>query len=182
MASISLEALSILVVDDNKHMHSVVKAILNSMRVKNVRFSDNAADAFMEMRQWHPDIIITDWAMQPLDGLDFVRLVRKGADSPNPYSPIILLTGHTEMSRVIEARDAGVNEILAKPISIKALYTRILSIVQNPRPFVKSKSYFGPCRRRGVSVTYKGPERRQDDLAKVLGNSGSGQSGQRAIH
>jgi len=181
MASISLEALSILVVDDNKHMHSVVKAILNSMRVKNVRFSDNAADAFMEMRQWHPDIIITDWAMQPLDGLDFVRLVRKGADSPNPYSPIILLTGHTEMSRVIEARDAGVNEILAKPISIKALYTRILAIVQNPRPFVKSKSYFGPCRRRSVSITYKGPERRKNDISNMLGKSGAKQGGHGAI-
>lgn len=161
--TISLEALSILVVDDNKHMHSVVKAILNSMRIKNVRFSDNAADAFMEMRQWHPDIIITDWAMQPLDGLDFVRLVRKGADSPNPYVPIILLTGHTEMCRVIEARDTGVNEILAKPISIKSLYTRIASIVQSPRPFVKSKNYFGPCRRRGTNLNYKGPERRQTE-------------------
>jgi two-component system, chemotaxis family, chemotaxis protein CheY len=159
--TINLEALGILVVDDNKHMHSVVKAILNSMRVKNIRFSDNAADAFMEMRQWYPDIIITDWAMQPLDGLDFVRLVRKGADSPNPYIPIILLTGHTEMCRVIEARDTGVNEILAKPISIKSLYSRIASIVQFPRPFVKSKSYFGPCRRRSIDPNFKGPDRRQ---------------------
>jgi len=162
--TISLEALSILVVDDNKHMHSVVKAILNSMRIKNIRFSDNAADAFMEMRQWHPDIIITDWAMQPLDGLDFVRLVRKGADSPNPYVPIVLLTGHTEMCRVIEARDTGVNEILAKPISIKSLYSRIASIVQDPRPFVKSKKYFGPCRRRGTNPNYNGPERRIDAI------------------
>jgi len=160
--TISLEALSILVVDDNKHMHSIVKAILNSMRVKNIRFSDNAADAFMEIRQWHPDIIITDWAMQPLDGLDFVRLVRKGADSPNPYVPIVLLTGHTEMCRVIEARDTGVNEILAKPISIKSLYSRIASIVQEPRPFVKSKKYFGPCRRRNTNPNYNGPERREN--------------------
>ncbi len=163
--TINLETLSILVVDDNKHMHSVVKAILNSMRVKNIRFSDNAADAFMEMRQWHPDIIITDWAMQPLDGLDFVRLVRKGADSPNPYVPIILLTGHTEMCRVIEARDTGVNEILAKPISIKSLYSRIASIVQSPRAFVKTKHYFGPCRRRSTNLNYKGPERRQNEMA-----------------
>ncbi len=161
MSTINLEALTFLFVDDNKHMHSVVKAILNSMRIKNIRFSDNAADAFMELRQWHPDIVITDWAMQPLDGLDFVRLVRKGADSPNPYIPIILLTGHTEMYRVIEARDAGVNEILAKPISIKGLYSRIVSIVERPRPFIKTKTYFGPCRRRKNDKKYKGPERRK---------------------
>ena len=169
MPGISLEVLNLLVVDDNKHMHSVVKAILNSMRIKNIRFSDNAADAFMEMRQWQPDIIITDWAMQPLDGLDFVRLVRRGADSPNPYIPIILLTGHTELGRVIEARDAGVNEILAKPISIKALYSRIASIVEHPRPFVRSKMYFGPCRRRGPDKAYNGPERRKENLAFVVG-------------
>lgn len=155
-----------LLVDDNKHMHMVVKAILNSMRVKNIRFSDNAADAFMEMRQWHPDIVITDWAMEPLDGLDFVRLVRKGADSPNPYVPIILLTGHTEMHRVLEARDAGVNEILAKPISIKSLYSRIVAVIDTPRPFVKSKTYFGPCRRRYQDPNYKGPERRSEFLSK----------------
>ena len=160
MANFSLEALSILVVDDNKHMHMVVKAILNSMRIKNIHFSENAADAFMELRQWHPDIVITDWAMEPLDGLDFVRLVRKGADSPNPYVPIILLTGHTEMHRVLEARDSGVNEILAKPISIKALYSRLVSIIETPRPFVKTKNYFGPCRRRWDDPNYKGPERR----------------------
>lgn len=164
MSSISLEALSVLVVDDNKHMHMVVKGILNSMRIKNIRFSDNAADAFTEMRQWHPDIIITDWAMEPLDGLDFVRLVRKGADSPNPYAPIILLTGHTEMHRVLEARDSGVSEILAKPISIKSLYSRLVSIIENPRPFVKSKTYFGPCRRRWDDPSYTGPERRAERL------------------
>lgn len=162
MTSISLEALSILVVDDNKHMHMVVKAILNSMRIKNIRFSDNAADAFMELRNWHPDIVITDWAMEPLDGLDFVRLVRKGADSPNPYVPIILLTGHTELHRIFEARDTGVNEILAKPISIKSLYSRLVSIIESPRPFVKSKRYFGPCRRRNKDPSYSGPERRAD--------------------
>ena len=99
-----------------------------------------------------------------LDGLDFVRLVRKGADSPNPYVPIILLTGHTEMHRVLEARDAGVNEILAKPISIKSLFSRIVSIIESPRPFVKSKTYFGPCRRRYQDPNYKGPERRSQSL------------------
>ncbi len=69
MSAINLEALTFLFVDDNKHMHSLVKASLNSMRIKNIRFSDNAADAFMEMRHWHPDIIITDWAMLPLEGV-----------------------------------------------------------------------------------------------------------------
>ncbi len=63
-----MEVLNVLVADDNRHMHSIVNAILNARRIKDIRFCDNAADAFLEMRQWVPDIIITDWKMEPLDG------------------------------------------------------------------------------------------------------------------
>lgn len=167
MPRYNLEVLNILVVDDNRHMHSIVKAILNSMRIKNIRFCDNAADAFSEMKQWMPDIIITDWKMEPLDGLDFVRLIRKGQDSPNPYLPIIMLTGYTELERVTEARDAGVTEILAKPISVEALHSRIVNIIEKPRPFIKAKHYFGPDRRRGRRADrYEGLRRREDDAVE----------------
>ena len=94
------------------------------------------------------DVLIVDWHMQPLDGLDFVRLVRTASDSPNPYVPIIMLTGYTEYARVVEARDAGINEFLAKPISAKSLYLRFAAIIDNPRPFIRTKKYFGPDRRR----------------------------------
>ncbi len=167
MPRYNLEVLNILVVDDNRHMHSIVKAILNSMRIKNIRFCDNAADAFSEMKQWMPDIIITDWKMEPLDGLDFVRLIRKGQDSPNPYLPIIMLTGYTELERVTEARDAGVTEILAKPISVEALHSRIVNIIEKPRSFIKAKHYFGPDRRRGRRADkYEGLRRREDDAVE----------------
>jgi hypothetical protein len=58
------------------------------------------------------------------------------------------------------ARDAGVNEFLAKPVSVKAILTRLISVIEHPRPFVRTKTYFGPCRRRRVDDEYRGPERR----------------------
>ena len=70
----------------------------------------DAAEAFKKLKSTGADLILTDWRMEPLDGLDFVRLVRKARDTPNPYIPIITVTGHTETSRVKEARDAGVTE------------------------------------------------------------------------
>ncbi len=158
--SYNFEALNVLVVDDNRHMHQILKSILSAMRIKNVRSAGDAAEAFGEMRTWPPDIIITDLAMEPLDGLDFIRLVRKSNDSGNPYVPIILLTGHTEMFRVREARDAGASEILAKPVSIEGLYKRIVSIIVKPRSFVKTGSYFGPDRRRSER-SFKGDDRRE---------------------
>jgi two-component system, chemotaxis family, chemotaxis protein CheY len=75
--------------------------------------------------------------------------------------PIIMLTGHSEKKRVTAARDAGVTEFLAKPISAKSLYERVLNIVVNPRPFIRAKGYFGPDRRRNASANYTGPERRK---------------------
>jgi len=83
--------------------------------------------------------------------------------------PIIMLTGHSEKRRVIEARDTGVTEFLAKPISAKALYQRVLNVVANPRPFIKTKTYFGPCRRRNLYGTYVGPDAIISGVFKRIG-------------
>ena len=79
-----------------------------------------------------------------------------------------MLTGHSEKKRVVSARDAGITEFMAKPISAKALYQRILNVVANPRPFIKTKNYFGPDRRRNVTANYVGPERRKGGKADVM--------------
>jgi len=72
-----------------------------------------------------------------------------------------MLSGYTEYGRVIEARDAGVNEFLAKPISAKALYQRFAANIDNPRPFIRTKHYFRPDRRRQYNGPPRGvPERR----------------------
>ena len=162
MASLDLSRLNVLAVDDNRHMLTIVKSILYGLGIRNVQTAMDAADAFEELRHYLADIVICDWVMSPLDGIEFVRLIRSADDSPNRYVPIIMLTGHTEMHRVIEARDAGVTEFLAKPISPKSLYTRVHSIVTRPREFVRTKSYFGPDRRRH-DLDFTGENRRQED-------------------
>lgn len=165
MSGLNLERVNFLIVDDNRHMRNLVKTILLALGARNVQEAEDGADAFREMRTFPADIVVCDWNMEPLDGLDFVRMVRTGSDSPNPFVPIIMLTGHTEMNRVVEARDAGVNEFLAKPISARSLFARIKAVVEAPRPFVRAKRYFGPDRRRkrGEKL-YTGPERRKDEI------------------
>ncbi len=117
------------------------------------------------MRSHQPDIIIVDWEMPGIDGVEFTQLVRNASDSPNPFVPIIFLTSYSDKRHVIEARDAGVTEFLAKPVSAKAIYSRMMSIINKPRPFIRSKQYFGPCRRRHSYPEYKGSERRKTQLA-----------------
>lgn len=163
----NIERVNFLIVEDNKHMSMLVKTILSAFGVHNVVEALDGADAFKMLKHFPADIIICDWVMQPLDGLDFVRMIRTGKDSLNPFVPVIMLTGHTEVHRVIEARDAGINEFLAKPVSAKKLYSRIRAIIEHSRPFVKTKSYIGPDRRRHNLASYKGGERRKNQAETI---------------
>ena len=142
-----LRALSVMIIDDNDHMLDIVRVLLKSMRIWDIRSVNDPVTAFTEMKQRLPDIIIVDWNMIPIDGLEFVRLIRRGADSPYPEAPILLLTAHTELQRVLEARDAGVNRVMAKPVSFGTLYENIAAIIEDDRPFIRTSNYVGPCRR-----------------------------------
>jgi two-component system, chemotaxis family, chemotaxis protein CheY len=171
------ERLRFLVVDDNSHMISVVKTILRGFEAKVMFDAQDAADAFDRIRHDMIDIVITDYHMEILDGVEFVHMVRKSSDSPNPYVPIIMLTAHTERSKVMAARDAGVTEFCAKPVTALGLYDKIRAVIDNPRPFVKTPTYFGPDRRRRQSAEYRGPERR--GVARTLDDA-AGQPSQPA--
>ncbi len=165
-AQYHFDRLNVLTLDDNRHMRTLIESILLALGVRNIREAHDVKQAFRDLQYFQADIVITDWNMEPLNGLDFVRMVR-GEDSPNPYVPIIMVTGHSELQRVCEARDAGINEFLAKPISAKALYSRLVSIIEFPRPFIRNKTYFGPCRRRRNVGPPRGmKDRREDELAK----------------
>jgi len=165
----ALKPLSFLVVDDNRHMLAIIRTMLAGFDVKKVYECVDAAQAFEVFRNAAPDMLLIDYNMAPLDGLDFMRLVRKGQDSPNPYVPAILITAYSERSRVEAARDAGINEVLVKPLTAKRLYERICSVINNPRPFIRTEGYIGPCRRRVQDPNYSGTERRQnvDTAAKL---------------
>jgi DNA-binding response OmpR family regulator len=71
-----------------------------------------------------------------------------------------MLTGHTSLDHVRQARDAGVNEFIAKPVSVKTMMSRLVAVIEHPRPYVRTTGYFGPCRRRSSVAEYQGSERR----------------------
>jgi CheY-like chemotaxis protein len=164
----NFEKVCVLVCDDSRHIRSLVKACLLSFGVKNIVEAGNADEAFARMKESSPDLIITDWNMPPTCGLELVRRIRQGADSPDPYVPVIMLTGHTELERVRRARDTGVSAFLAKPMSADALYKRIVNLIEDQRPFVRAGDFFGPDRRFNEGAPFGGVERRnipQSDAA-----------------
>jgi two-component system, chemotaxis family, chemotaxis protein CheY len=157
------DLLKILIVDDNHHMRVLLSEILKAVGVKHIFEASDGAQALQMMRGLGIDIIMTDLSMQPLDGIDFVRLLRRSPDSPNQMCPVIMITGHSTAARVQEARNAGVNEFLAKPLTARGVVQRINQIVENPRPYVKTEGYFGPDRRRRADPDFQGPHRRETD-------------------
>jgi len=165
----SLQSLNVLLVDDNQNMRTIAAAVLHSAGIREVREAPDGAAGYDILRRQPVDVAIIDFNMFPMDGVAFTRMVRSDPHSPNIYLPIIMMTGHSEASRVREARDAGVTEFLVKPITAKAVLDRIHAVIFKPRPFVKTETYFGPSRRRRQVADYAGPFRRASD-----GRSGDG--------
>ena len=148
LANYDLEKLSVLLIDGNRHMRSTVRSILQTLGCKIIHESGDAAEALRENLYTTIDLIIVSWLLEPLTGPEFVKMVRTAEDSPNKTIPIIMMSGQCRYQDVIVARNAGINEFLAKPISPATLYQRIVSVIETPREFISSKSYSGPCRRR----------------------------------
>ena len=167
MSSAGFESLRALIVEDNVHMRSLLRALLNSIGIKDVAEAAHGQAGIDSLRERRSDLVLSDMAMKPMDGLEFTHQVRNQEQSPNPFVPIIMITGHTEKHRVEAARDAGVTEFLAKPITAHHLFSRIAEVVERPRAFVRCDNYFGPDRRRRVSEDYQGPRRRKDDLQET---------------
>jgi len=163
MDGADFETLKALIVEDNAHMRTLLRSLLNSIGIKDIAEAEQGSAAITALTGRKYDLVLSDLAMKPMDGLEFTHHVRNDVHSPNPFIPIIMITGHTEKHRVEAARDAGVTELLVKPVTARNLFTRIAEIVERPRAFVRCDSYFGPDRRRRATEDYTGPWRRKDD-------------------
>ncbi|PWE17045.1 two-component system response regulator [Marinicauda salina] len=158
-----LGRLSVLLVDDNPHMMHLVRTMLRGFGITQTTECRDPAEALEIARLEPVDVIIIDYQMDMIDGVEFTRLVRTGRDSRNPYVPIVMLSAYTERSRIFAARDAGVTEFCAKPVNAEQLWLKLAAVINHPRPFVRTKRYFGPDRRRRDPAEYDGEERRSDE-------------------
>lgn len=162
-ARMALGDLRTLILDDNAHMRGLVRAILLSFKINRVLEAADAETGLEIIRENDIDLAFVDYRLGGDDGLMFCREIRTGDNSPNPFLPIIMITAYSELSRVKEALNAGIDEFLVKPVRATDVAARINAVVQRRRPFVRSEDYFGPDRRRRTDPKYKGPKRRAED-------------------
>lgn len=152
--------LKVLVCDGSRHMRSLLLGILLGFGIRNTREATDGSNALEILSTWPADIILTELEMRPLDGIDFIRLLRTSEESQGRFIPIVVLTAWSEKRNVVAARDSGINEFLAKPVTPLALLTRFNEVILRPRPFIKTKTFFGPDRRRRPERPIGDKERR----------------------
>lgn len=143
----------VLIVDDEHYTRKVIRTLLLSIGCTKIHEASDGAAGLDAITMIAPDIVLLDWEMPGMDGAAFVRRVRSPSSFPYPNVPIIMLTGHGERSRVLEAVKLGVHEFLLKPVSSGALQARILSVLTKPRTMVRRGDYYGPEPRK--ASTYK---------------------------
>ena len=143
--------IKVLIVDDEYYTRKVIRTLLLAMGCTKLHEATDGASGLDAIRALGPDIVLLDWEMPGIDGAAFVRRVRSPGTFPLPHVPIIMLTGHGERSRVLEAVRLGVHEFLLKPVSSAALQARMLSVLTKPRSMVKRGDYYGPEPRKLAS-------------------------------
>ncbi|HNQ91589.1 MAG TPA: response regulator [Alphaproteobacteria bacterium] len=160
---LKLDKISVLVVEDIAPMRKLIVGVLEALEIGKIMTADHGGSGFRTFKNFNPDVIITDWEMEPISGFEMIQKIRSDPSSPNKTVPIILITGYSSKSRVVQARDIGVTEFLTKPFTGHDLTKRIEHIINKPRDFVETSSFFGPDRRRRKIDDYSGPSKRESD-------------------
>ena len=156
---LSQRGLRAIVVDDNEHMCVLLHRLLQRIGIESTEYGNGNA-ALTAISELKPELVLTDLAMKPMDGLALVHALRRLPDQQVQTTPVIMITGRADRHVVQSARDCGVNELLVKPITERALHQRVQEVILRPRPFIFGPDYFGPCRHRHGNRDYGGPERR----------------------
>jgi two-component system chemotaxis response regulator CheY len=158
-----LEKVRFLIVDDNVFIRNLVRRVLAVLGATDIKEAGDGAEGLRVLGGFAPDIVILDWEMRPMDGLEFAKQMRQGLAGPSAFCPIIMLSAYSEKERVVTARDSGINEFVVKPFTANRLYGRIQQVIEKPRQFIKTDAYLGPDRRRRDVGPPKGADRRKPE-------------------
>lgn len=138
----------IVIADRDFQMAELLQRILRELGLTNISIVRNGQKAMELINSQPVDILITEWDMEPVSGINLIKTLRRSEDPALALMPVIMLTARATEEDVIEARDMGVTEFLVKPYTTKSLYQHLEHIIDFPRDFIVAKGYIGPCRRR----------------------------------
>lgn len=169
---INLEAASILLIESNQQGMDILSQIFAGFGARSPQRASDAEDAKALIQRMEFDLIICAAELGDTDGYDFVAELRRSKQEPNCYAPVIIVTGHTQLSKVKKARDCGANFVVPKPLTPKIILERVIWVAKESRPFIECDTYLGPDRRFHSMGPPPGMEgRRSDDLPLEVGEA-----------
>jgi two-component system chemotaxis response regulator CheY len=127
LVSLDLSDIQFLVVDDNEFVRRLVFEILVSFGARYVQQATSAEEALAAMKRREPDLIITDWVMPGLTGLDLLRSLRGGGGATR--IPVIVLSGHATSDYVSQALGEGADSYIVKPFSPQTVMDHLLKVI-----------------------------------------------------
>ncbi|CCQ74043.1 Putative chemotaxis protein CheYIII [Magnetospira sp. QH-2] len=162
----NLQGLNILIVEDNIHFRTLLTTILKHGGVSEIREVDNGDDALEVLQGFNADLAIVDWKMEGMDGLECVRRIRRDTPLEAEWRkiPVLMVSSKAGGTLPAMARDAGVNDLLPKPISPRTLIGALIEVLERPTAFIDSSAYVGPDRRR-IQQDFGGMEKRTESLS-----------------
>jgi two-component system, chemotaxis family, chemotaxis protein CheY len=129
-----------LVVDDVPHMVMLLTSMLRGLGWGTILSAGTVAPAMKQVRERNPSVVFVDWMMEPVNGIELVKLIRCGFDIPDPSVPIVMITGHGDAARVQDARESGVDAFIVKPVSRRLLAQRLDAVLQpNRKPVIDDR-------------------------------------------
>ncbi len=167
MNNYDLSKISVLIVEKQAPMRTLLRQVLREFGVKKIDDAPTPEGGYERFNETTPDLVLVDWAPD-FDGLKLVQRIRTDEESVFPQVPVIMVSAFNETNYIFEALDAGMTEYMTKPISAKLLYLRIVSVIENKRPFIRAGKFIGPDRRRRKGI-FGGPDRRDE----TAGNTGT---------
>jgi DNA-binding response OmpR family regulator len=165
-AWINLEQAKLLLLDDHATAVNVMTQIIMAFGVKRFFRCTSVAEAKDLLTTEEIHLILVNANLKESPAYEFISWLRNANLQPNSFTPVILVTGHTQRSNVERARDCGANIVLAKPVSPASTLERITLIAREKRPFVSCANYTGPDRRFHDVGPPDGKGRRHNDPAE----------------
>ena len=121
------KAMPILIVDDYKTMLRILRNLLKQLSFNNVEEAIDGASALRKLREKKFSLVISDWNMEPMTGLELLREVR--ADMQLKETPFIMITAESKTENVIAAKAAGVSNYIIKPFNANTLKQKLTSVI-----------------------------------------------------
>lgn len=129
-------------------MRKLIGTMLNELNAADFDTVSNGEEALALFQEKQLDLLILDNKMSPVVGVELTRMVRAG-ETPLPLETLVIMVyGALEHDLIAAARDWGINEFLAKPVSTQMIAQRYRTIIEKPKAFVKTEKFYGPDRRR----------------------------------